>query len=371
MTQTISLDTLVAQQIRQSGPISFRDFMDLALYHPSLGYYTSGADRIGATADYYTSAYLTSFFGSMIGRQLEEMWRLLGQKAFTIVEFGAGTGLMCQDILNYLQHNKEMYDNLQYCIVEKSHAMRKTEQAHLPEIVRWYDAIGDIGPVTGCILSNELLDNFPVHRVVMDGALMEVYVDYANGFTEVLQPAPDALHAYLDELHVALPERYHAEIGLQATTWITEMADALEKGFVLTIDYGFPAFELYQSARSVGTLACYYRHQVHDNPYVHIGNQDITAHVNFSALCHWGARHGLQYCGYTDQSRFLHALGLVSYIRELEAAGAAAAGNSNEQLCMLQTFLVDMGHKLKVLIQQKGLHCPQLSSMRFALREMV
>jgi SAM-dependent MidA family methyltransferase len=156
---------------------------------------------------------------------------------------------------------------------------------------------------------------------------------------------------------------------LQATQWITDIAAWLQKGFVLTIDYGFPAFELYQPARSTGTLACYHRHQVHDNPYIHIGEQDITAHVNFSALYHWGAKSGLSYCGYTDQSRFLHALGLVSYIRELETAGHADAVCNKEKLCALQTFLMSMGHRLKVLVQQKGLHRPQLSGMRFALGE--
>lgn len=368
--QSISLAGLIAQQIQQSGPISFHDFMDTVLYHPSLGYYTSGAGKIGADGDYYTSACLTSFFGCMIGRQLEEMWLLTGQEPFTIVEFGAGTGLLCHDILNYLQRNKAMYDQLQYCIVEKSSAMREKEKAHLPGKVRWYNSIKDIGPVTGCVLSNELLDNFPVHRVVMKDELMEVFVDFTDGFAEVLRPAPGAVVAYLNELQVLLSQDHCAEIGLQATAWIEEVANTLEKGFVLTIDYGFPAFELYQPARSKGTLACYYRHQVHDNPYINIGSQDITAHVNFSALCHWGAKHGLEYCSYTNQSQFLHALGLVNYIRELETAGDSEASNSREKLCALQTFLLGMGHKLKVMIQQKGMYQPQLSSMRFALAGM-
>src|SRR5579872_2886921 len=153
----MSLSEIIIDRIREEGPISFRDFMEMALYHPGQGYYTSNRDKIGKSGDFYTSPYLTSLFGEMVAGQMEEMWRLLDHPPFTIVEQGAGTGLLCRDILHRLGANKEMYDHLNYLIIEKS----RPKQA-LPPKVSWHESLSDIPPVTGCIFSNELVDNFSV-----------------------------------------------------------------------------------------------------------------------------------------------------------------------------------------------------------------
>src|SRR5476651_2551375 len=154
----MDLSAIIKQRIGNEGPLSFRDFMEMALYYPELGYYTGPKDKIGRAGDFFTSSNLTHAFGAMIGKQLEEMWRLMGEGEFTIVEYGAGTGALCEDILNYLQGNPKMYDQLRYAIIEKSPAMRDLEKARLNEKVNWYHYIEDIAPVTGCVLSNELLD---------------------------------------------------------------------------------------------------------------------------------------------------------------------------------------------------------------------
>lgn len=181
------LSDIIIQKIKQEGPLSFHDFMEMALYHPGSGYYTSQPEKIGSNGDFYTSSSLTSAFGAMIARQLEQMWNILGKDDFTIVEYGAGTGQLCQDILDYCKDNKEFYDHLTYCIIEKSPSLCEQQQLHLPgEKVRWQGSIGEIAPVRGCILSNELIDNFSVHLVVMEEKLMEIFVDYTNDFTEVL-----------------------------------------------------------------------------------------------------------------------------------------------------------------------------------------
>ena len=185
----MDLSAIIKQRIGSEGPVSFCDFMEMALYYPELGYYTGPKDKIGRAGDFFTSSNLTHAFGAMIGKQLEEMWRLMGEGEFTIVEYGAGTGALCEDILNYLQGNPKMYDQLRYAIIEKSPAMRDLEKARLNEKVSWHHSIEDISPVTGCVLSNELLDNLSVHRVVMEDAIMEVFVGDQNGFVEVLKPA--------------------------------------------------------------------------------------------------------------------------------------------------------------------------------------
>jgi SAM-dependent MidA family methyltransferase len=328
--EKVQLAEIIIQKIRKDGPISFHDFMDMCLYYPELGYYTSTRDKIGIKGDYYTSPCLTPVFGAMIGKQLEEMWNILGAKAFTIVEYGAGLGVLSHDILDYLKNNKQLYDQLRYCIIEKSPAMKEKEQSLLNEKVDWYDSIKDIGEVTGCILSNELVDNLPVHLVVMKKELMEVYVDYNNGFVELLQPASAALKDYLEQLHISLPQGFRTEINLEAIEWINEIADALTKGFVLTIDYGYPSFELYSGCRQSGTLLCYHKHTITSSPYHHIGEQDITAHVNFSALCHWGLKNKLTCCGFTDQGHFLRALGIADYLRKAEQSGNTSLSGRQE-----------------------------------------
>src|SRR5688572_28894887 len=306
----MSLSEIIIQKIQKEGPVSFRDFMEMALYYPEYGYYTSRGEKIGKYGDFYTSPYFTSIFGYMIAKQLEEMWFILGKEPFTIVEYGAGTGALCNDILSQLKNNKQFYDGLNYFIIEESEVMQQKEKMVLHEKVNWVDSIRDVPLINGCILSNEVIDNFPVHKVVMEKELMEVFVDYKDGFVELLQPAGEVLKNYLDELQVIIPNGFRTEINLQAIEWIKEIADALKKGFVLTIDYGYPSSALYSNQRGSGTLACYHKHSVNYCPYNNIGEQDITAHVNFSALHHWGLKNGLCFSGFTTQANFLLALGL-------------------------------------------------------------
>lgn len=337
----------------------FRDFMEMALYHPWLGYYCSGRDQIGETGDFFTSPYLTGLFGDLLAGQFEEMWLALDRAPFTIVEYGAGTGMLCRDILCRLKERPELYEKLNYCIIEKSGPMRDRERQILPEKVAWRESIAEVGEVTGCVFSNELVDNFSVHRVVMESELMEVCVGYDDGFVETLRPAPSALKEYLNGFGVSLPRGYQAEINLEATAWIQELAAALTKGWVVTIDYGYPASTLY--SRRSGTLACFHRHRVHHCPYDFIGEQDITSHVNFSALDLWGRQRGLEVCGFTNQTHFLQGLGLARRLRELEEKGPGEA-----ELGRLRHFLLEMGQKFKVLIQRKGVGQIPLSGLQFA-----
>jgi SAM-dependent MidA family methyltransferase len=203
----------------------------------------------------------------------------------------------------------------------------------------------------------------------MEDRLMEVFVDYDGDFTETLRPAGPALTGYLQQLGVTLPQGFRAEINLEATEWIGQVSAALRKGFVITIDYGNSSSALYHD--KTGTLICYHRHTMNHSPYAFIGEQDITSHVNFSALDHWGRREGLEYCGYTSQARFLQGLGLNRRLYQLEKENASdprgPAGETRQAvLHQLYTLLVGMGNTFKVLIQRKDIGHGFLSGLQFS-----
>ena len=359
----MNLQEIIARKIEDEDGISFHDFMEMCLYYPELGYYTSSRNKIGSSGDFYTSACLTPVFGAMIGKQLEEMWLLLGSKSFTIVEYGAGEGSLCHDLLNYLQHNDKLYEQLNYCIIEKSAAMRNIEQSHLPNKVTWFNSIDEIHGITGCIISNELLDNFAVHPVLMEDELFEAYVTYENGFKETWKPAGQELKDYLLDLGMELPKGFRTEINLQALEWIKAIAKSLTRGFVLTIDYGYLLSELFKPGRSQGTLLGYCNHSVSDNLYDHVGQQDITAHVNFSALIHWAEKYGLRTCGYTDQCHFLLGLGFKKALADQFSTDKDVIHAAKQVSVIGHTLLFDMGLKYKVLIQEKGVGEVRLSGL--------
>jgi SAM-dependent MidA family methyltransferase len=362
----MTLSSIIIQKIKQQGPIPFYDFMEMALYYPELGYYTSSHEKIGAQGDYYTSSNLTSAFGEMLGSQIEEMWRILGEKEFKVVEMGAGLGLLSEDVLSYLKKNQQLYRDLNYCIVEKSPSLRNEQKKRLEaENVSWYVSITEISGMIGCIFSNELPDAFPVHVVVMEKELMEVFVDYENGFIEMLKPATCELKNYLEELKIILPFGYRTEINLDAIKWIQEIGSTLKKGFVITIDYGYPSDELYQDYRNRGTLMCYYKHTVNETPFEHLGEQDMTTHVNFSALDHWGHKNGLDLCGFTDQVHFLIGLGIDEYLKTLQEKDPI---NYYRKMLPVKTLLMEMGETFKILIQNKGVEGFELSGLKFPSR---
>jgi SAM-dependent MidA family methyltransferase len=351
----MTLEQIIIQKIQRTGPISFHDFMEMALYYPRLGYYTSGGEKIGPQGDFFTSCSYTPLFGRLLARQLREMCEKIASPHFTIVEYGAGPGILCREILMHFKTDPELYDKLHYCIIEKSECMRQKEKEILDEKVEWYDSIKQIGSFSGCVISNELIDNFSVHQVVMVDELMEVFVGYENGFVEILKPAPQTLIDYLAQLNVNLPKGFRTEINLEAIRWTEDIAATLDRGFLVTIDYGFSSFQLYSQCRSEGTLVCYHKHKVNYSPYINIGSQDITTHVNFSALHHWGIKNGLQLNGFTNQAYFLLGLGLGDQLETINQSAHA----------FLQNFILGMGKKLKVLVQQKGFGIVPLMGLRF------
>ncbi|MFN8558739.1 MAG: SAM-dependent methyltransferase [Dehalococcoidia bacterium] len=305
---------IIEGEIRANGRITFRRFMELALYHPHHGYYTGGRPVIGRDGDYFTSPGLSPLFGAMIGRQVADVWRRLDRPArFAIVEPGAGDGTLAADLLRWAARAEPgLRDAIQYTLVE-----RGARPAMCPDPLQGAAAVSWQGQIpadiTGCLISNELLDAFPAHLVgVAEGELRELYVTLEGDALAETWGAPSTaeLSAYFDALGLRPGEGCRAEVNLDAPRWIAEAAGALRRGLILTLDYGYPAARLYARWRRQGTLLCFSRHTAHDNPYVRVGRQDITAHVDFTSVARAGRDAGLTLAGFTNQSAFLTALGI-------------------------------------------------------------
>lgn len=360
----------IIEKIKTEGPISFETFMSLALYDPESGYYTRQSTEIGRAGDFYTSPHLHRIFGIMIGRQIEEMWGIMGEPArFSIVEMGAGMGYLAKDILDYIS-TKDMFGHIDYTIIELNPVIRDRQKALLRDYARkmsWVSGPGDIGTITGCFLSNELLDALPVHLVMMRDTLTEIFVSVDdkqdNQLIEVQTPCDNNIKSYLKEFSIDLPAGYKTEINLKIRNWLEDISGKLQKGFILTVDYGYSSAEYYNEERSTGTLLCYHKHQLNEDPYQHIGEQDITAHVNFSSVKKWGEALGLRTEGYCPQGTYLVALGIDEAITQL-------LGDPPDPFEIAQIkgliFPQGMGASHQVIVQSKGLDAARLRG--FTLR---
>ncbi|MUG95964.1 class I SAM-dependent methyltransferase [Scytonema sp. UIC 10036] len=340
MHSNTALCDAIAQQIATSpqNRITFAEYMDLALYHPTHGYYTKKAIDIGKQGDFFTNVHLGADFGELLAVQFVQMWEILQQPvSFSLVEMGAGQGLLAVDILKYIQQEyPDFFKALDYVIVEKSSTLKQQQQQRLQEFsVRWCN-LEEIpsNSIAGCFFSNELVDAFPVYQFVLEqGQLLEVYVTTPNfsvstspnppiPFIEVADtPSTQQLVEYFELIGINIkngyPDGYRSEVNLAALDWLSAVATRLQHGYVLTIDYGYPANRYYNPRRSQGTLQCYYQHHRHNNPYINIGQQDITAHIDFTALERWGEQCGLDTIGFREQALFLMALGLGDRIANL------------------------------------------------------
>jgi SAM-dependent MidA family methyltransferase len=349
--------------ISARGRISFAEFMEKALYLPGKGYYTRQDTEIGRAGDYYTSPHLHPAFGAMLGRQAEEMWEFMGRPgAFDIVEIGGGRGYLCLDMLESLKE-REILDALCYTIVELNPALARKQKELLgayAERVQWVSSLSELHDVRGLVLSNEVLDALPVHVIEISGGLKEVYVDIGGeGFKERLGPPGDRkLEEYLGEFSIDLPEGYRTEVSLALRHWLRQVSSALAEGFVLTIDYGYPAADLYSEERTRGTLLCYCRHRLGEDPFENVGEQDITAHVNFSAVKKWGEEADLKTIGFCPQGTYLVSLGIDELIAELFEKSPEYEFEAARIKGLILPGTIGESHK--VLIQYKGKGTPAL-----------
>ncbi|MBE3585772.1 class I SAM-dependent methyltransferase [Desulfofundulus thermocisternus] len=359
--------------IKTKGPITFKDFMQMALYYPGLGYYTSPGEKIGPRGDFYTSSDVHPLFGTMLARQFYQMWEYLGKpQSWALVEWGAGKGLLALHILEALGTSFPLaWKGLHYYIIEASPEMIKKQKELLTSFpqgkLSWVNNLseaGDNGHIKGIIFGNELVDAFPVHRVRQtNSGLKEIYVNWDEGkLVEVEgELSTPLLEEYFQTFGIKLVPGQTAEVNLAAREWLREVATKLEQGFVLLIDYGMESPELYHPSRMEGTLRCFRQHRLNNNPLNNVGQQDITAHVDFSALTHWGREAGLQPVGYTTQMDFLLNLGILEAIPRSKPEYVFDEKATRTVMAVKKLLLPEgMGRVFKVLAFAKGVGKPDL-----------
>ena len=378
----------------QGGWISFARYMELALYAPGLGYYTAGAHKFGAAGDFITAPELSPLFGRTLERQVAEIMSL---SAPHILELGSGSGKLAADMLAELEQLGSL--PVSYAILEVSADLRARQQAlmrerlpHLLDRVHWLDALPE--KFSGAIVANEVLDALPVHLVHWqnvdvgrdlsrhggvginpdlqnhDRAINERGVSVSdNGFIWQERPISDA--ALLDAARrINVPDDYVSEICLVARGLINSLAQRLEQGAILFIDYGFGEREFYHPQRSSGTLMCHYRHHAHDDPFFLPGLQDITAHVNFTGIAECGIDAGLELIGYTSQAFFLINCGITGLLQDTSPENLRDYLPLSAQLQKL-TSPAEMGELFKVIALGKKMANPLCGFTRGDLTRML
>ncbi|HVF89331.1 MAG TPA: SAM-dependent methyltransferase [Blastocatellia bacterium] len=375
--QSTELELKLISRIEREGPVTFRDFMWSALYDPELGYYNTERLKIGRDGDFYTSSNVHPAFGAMLARAFVGLSQEAEKQAETsgaapilnrplvIVEAGAGTGQLACDILTGLREEfPAAFERLHYVIAETSAPMRARQREKLgafEDRVRWA-AVEELErePLDfALVFSNELVDAMPVHRVRLgDGRLEEQYVTAADRSGRLALalawggPSTKALEDYLNRCGVKLRESQIAEINLDATAWLSRITGTFHQGFLVTIDYGDLAGHLYAPDRAGGTLRSFYRHRLIESPLERVGEQDITASVNFSALIEYGRDFGLQQLSYERQASFLLRMGLIERIAAMERAGA---GLALRDILAIKNLFVPGGvsDNFRVLVQRR------------------
>lgn len=373
---------LVRAAIAEQGKITFAAFMEIALYAPGVGYYTApplksgrengpaagdasereNPDRVlhaGPPHDYYTAPQLHAVFGDYVARHVVKIWQDLGEPPrFDVVEMGAGRGILAWDILTGLrEQSPQCWERTRYQLLDRGTGPNMEQQRALAAVAAHPVAMehAPTAPVAGMVLSNEFVDAQPVHRLrVKGGALQEVYVTARDGrLCEVYDdPSCPELAAFLERLGQP-PEGWQGEVCLEAMAWLEAVAQVLAQGSVLTIDYGATWEELCSTRWVGGTLACYHRHRVGKNPYDRIGSQDITAHVNFSALMKRGEALGLRTVSLQSQTEYLLGLGIGEELTALSALPATAE-TIRAKRAITDLIWPDGLGGFRVLVQEKG-----------------
>lgn len=372
----------ILSEIDLNGPMSFARFMELALYDVPHGYYMTkkvepdlpSSDRIGWGGDFYTAPELSPILAKTLVRQILAIDDRLGRPAqFTFMEIGAGNGTFAFDFIQECRTiDSDFFHRLSYQIVERSSHLQSRQAVKLSEVgggwgeshLSWRSSIEEVDSdsVTGVVFSNELVDALPVHRVRMaDQRLHEIYVAFRGGhFVECLDHSlSPKLIEYIESHKVALSEGQASELHLAAEHWMKHVARLLHRGVVVTVDYGHTHSDYYRSDRKDGTFLCYYRHAISTDPYSRVGEQDMTAHVNFSALASVGTTCGLDLIGFTTMANWLIGLGVEELVRDQE--------QESDDVRALTRLLRPhgMGTTFKVLAQRKGMEPFALQGLRY------
>ena len=342
----------------QGGWIPFPRFMELALYAPGLGYYSAGARKLGAAGDFVTAPEISPLFGRTLARQAAE---IMAQSAPHVIELGAGSGKLAADVLGELEELGALPES--YAILEISPDLRERQQALLQERVpllfnrvQWLDALPE--NICGALIANEVLDALPVHLVHWkEGGILErgVVSEGENFIWQERLPENPGLLQIAQQTSV--PDGYLSEISIAARGLVGSLCERLDKGVLLFIDYGFGAGEYYHPQRAQGTLMCHYRHHAHDDPFFLPGLQDITAHVDFSAIAESAIDSGAHLLGYVSQAHFLINCGITDLLAKSDPENLRDYLPQSSQLQKL-TSPAEMGELFKVIALGKGIDVP-------------
>ena len=369
-TDNPELTQIIRDEIRCLGPISCERFIELALYHPRLGYYSRDRLRIGRRGDFITNVSVGKLFGEILADQIVELWELLDRLPdFTIVEAGAENGALASDLLNRLSQ-VEPAVSWKYVIAEPDERKQSQQRQQITEgTVRWVKSLNELGPITGIILGNELLDAIPTRVVEFsEDRWREVCVTLEEGtFKFSLEPIKDPrLAAGINKIPLPLPQPYRTEINLSATDWIGDAVRALRRGFILMIDYGYSRSDYYSPLRTEGTLTAYRNQQRQESIFEGLGETDLTAHVDFTAIAEAGLEAGYQLLGFTDQHHFMVGAG-EGRIRSFETSDGR---KERDQFLRAYKMLMHpemMGLAFKYLLMGKEVPTAEkLSGFRYA-----
>ncbi|MSQ58930.1 MAG: class I SAM-dependent methyltransferase [Betaproteobacteria bacterium] len=353
------LAALIEREIERAGGwISFERYMEMALYAPEYGYYTGGSAKLGGAGDFITAPELSPLFGATLARQIAQVLEFTGGD---VLELGAGSGRLARDILHSLEKGvlPERYKILDVSgeLVERQRELLGQLPKTLQTRVEWISSLPS--SITGVVIGNEVIDALPVHLVTWsDDAILERGVGLRQGQLAWVDAPVRNSHLLQRAQAVAVPRPYLSEINMQATALMDAIGQRLKRGVVLFADYGFGAAEYYHPQRRQGTLMCHYRHRAHDDPFFLPGLQDITAHVDFSALAHTGVDAGLTLAGYTTQARFLANLGITDMLTGMDTGMADYA----RIIAPVQKLLspAEMGELFKTIALSKGINQPLL-----------
>jgi SAM-dependent MidA family methyltransferase len=348
----------ICNEIDSTGPMTFFRYMQLALYAPGLGYYSAGAHKFGASGDFVTAPELTPLYGQALARQCSQVLATVNQPQ--ILELGAGSGALALSILQTLQQQDALPEK--YLILEVSADCRNRQQQlfaqQAPEllpIVTWLDQL-PTQPIEGMIIANEVLDAMPVHKFQLAETLQEYCVSHEQ--QQLRWHLAPCNNAQLDKaVHRLMPEQhtpYESEINLALPAWIASLSDCLAQGVILLVDYGFPRSEYYHPQRCMGTIMCHYQQRAHSDPLIFPGIQDITAHVDFTAIAEAADNHGLQIAGYTHQAAFLAGCG----IHELLTVNDEQQRARQAQHLQVLMHPSEMGELFKVIALSKSCDLP-------------
>ncbi|MDA1348093.1 MAG: SAM-dependent methyltransferase, partial [Chloroflexi bacterium] len=353
-----SPEAQIRSRIAAEGQITFAEFMQVALYHPHGGFYSSGG---GVGPDYFTSPAAHPAFAAVIAMQLRSMWEAFGQHStFYVIEPGASNGLLAADVQTAA--SSDFADALRYIAVDR------TKPSSLDRGVERVTANGlPFRSAVGCIISNELFDAFPVHRFrISHGKIEEIFVTTdANGalIDAPGEPSTPLIEKRVRRLGVDLPDGYEGEVCVAIEPWMAQAAELLERGFVLTIDYGYDGIERLRRDRSAGTLQTYRRHTQGTDLYGRIGRQDITADVDFGHLEDAGDAAGLRTVGRVDQSEFLRRNGFDYMLDRLRRMDLGERERQANRLGMLELVKSPGLGNFKVLVQEKNTGVSDLAEL--------